>query len=431
MVGGAIRDSLLNLPTNNSDIDLVIDMKNGGICFATFFAIRNGCFVKDSNPVIFHSYGTAKFELYNNEEFKGIKIECVQTRKEQYHSDSRNPSTFFGTIEEDAKRRDFTINSLYYNISKGSLHDFNGGVRDLTNCNIKTTANPDIIFFEDPLRMMRAIRFSTKLGWDIEKETWLGIVKNAHRINIVSQERISDELSKILLSDKPSIGIRKLYYSGLLDKIMPDIYESTLAYDSKDVSIFEHTMKVVDAVQPILENRLAALFHDVGRIIANKIKDDSLDKFSADIAVYDLKIMKYPNHIVKSVETAIKYHRAFKNYKEEKLPRDGKIRQFINLTKGDLTTTIDLMHANNVHSSTNKKKTQALNIVKRIEELINTENANEVKLPINGNDIIKEFKLKASPLIGTLLNLVKDAYFENPNITKKEALETIKKHLAT
>jgi len=429
LVGGCVRDALLGLPIK--DIDIVVEMKNGGMLFAGYMAMKHQCYVQNTNPVIFENYGTAKFQLFKNDEFKDIEIECVQTRKEQYHNESRNPETVFGSLEEDAKRRDLTINSLYYNISTEKIHDYNNGLDDLVNQVIKTPTDPDITFNDDPLRILRVIRFSTRFGWDIEKNTWLGMVKNAHRIKIISQERISDEISKILLCEKPSIGIRKMYFCGILHRVMPDIYDTTYAYESRNpmVSTFDHTMNVLDTVQPYLENRLAALFHDVGRIITEKRRDVMPDKFSAEIAASDLKDMKYPNYIIKSVETAIKHHRGFASYADGVLPPDKKIRKFINLTGDDLGATVDLMNANNLHCTFGKKKRQVLDILNRIEEMEDAEKAANVKLPISGTDIMKEFNLKPSPTIGILIDAVKEAYFENPNMTKDEAFEIVENKL--
>ena len=429
LVGGCVRDLLLKIPCK--DVDICVDIKNGGMLFANYMAMKHQCYVAGTNPVVFETYGTAKFQLYKNEELKDIEIECVQTRKEQYHKESRNPDTVYGTIQEDAKRRDLTINSLYYNISTEKVHDYNNGLDDLVNQVIKTPTDPDITFNDDPLRILRVIRFSTRFGWGIEKNTWLGMVKNAHRIKIISQERISDEISKILLCEKPSIGIRKMYYCGILHRVMPDIYDTTYAFESKNpmVSTFDHTMNVVDTVQPYLENRLAALFHDVGRIITGRRRDVNPDKFSAEVAADDLKAMKFPNYVIKTVETAIKFHRGFAAYADGVLPPDKKIRKFINLTGEDLGATVDLMNANNLHCTYDKKKRQVLDILNRIEEMEDAEKAANVKLPINGNDIQQYFSIKPSPTIGILLEAVKDAYFENPNMTKDEAFEIVENKL--
>ena len=432
LCGGCVRDSILGLPIK--DVDIAVNIPNGGILFSTYMAMKQMCFVSGTNPLIFETYGTAKLQLYKNEELKDLQIECVQTRKEQYKKESRNPETVFGTIEEDAKRRDLTINALYYDITNEKVIDFNGcGFADLSNKILRTPTDADTTFTDDPLRILRVIKFSTRLGWDIEKNTWLGMVKNASRLSIVSQERITDEISKILLCDKPSVGIRKMYNCGVLSEVMQDVYDMMQAYESKNpmVTTFDHTMNVLDTVQPYIENRLAALFHDVGRIATDVFRNISPDQFSADIAASDLKKMKFPNSVIKSVETAIKYHRMFDKYSDGSLPLDKKIRKFVNLCGDDIGTTVDLMNANNLHVTYNKKKRQALDILNRIEELESIDKMKNVKLPINGDDIIKEFKLKPSATIGILLECVKDAYFENPEISKDECFEVVENKLRT
>ena len=423
VVGGSVRDSILGLPVK--DIDLVVNMKNGGVLLATYLTMRFKCHIPSKNPVLYNNYGTARFQLYSNSELKDIEIECVQTRREQYHCDSRNPSVLFGTLEEDAKRRDLTINSLLYNITTDKVHDYNNGIDDIVKKVIKTPSDPNIIFNEDPLRILRTIRFACKLGWDIEKNTWLGMVKNAHRIDIISQERITDEISKILKTEKPSIGFRKMYACGLLNRILPDIYDLTTSFEYGKMTLFDHTLNVMDAVKPNVPNRLAALFHDVSKTLSKDIsfRNVNIEDFSSSVAAHDLVMMKYPNNIVRAVEVAIKYHRYFSDYTDKTLPPDKKIRKFINLTNEHLDVVFDLMNANNTYCGRGKKKKQVLNILNRIEELGNIEESKNVKLPVNGSDIIKKFKMKPCPTIGIILNKIKEAYFENPNITEDECYE--------
>ena len=422
LVGGVIRNSLLNLPIK--DIDIVVDIRNGGTLFANYLAVRCRCYEGGKNPVIFPNYGTSKLQLYTDDELKDIPIEC---------NESRRAKEVFGTIEEDARRRDLTINSLMYNVSKDGLFDFNGSAIDDFKNQLLRTPNAERTLKEDPIKILRIIRFSTQLGWGIEKDTWVSMVENAHLIKTVAQERISEEISKTLMCNKPSIGIRKMYYCGILHRVMPDIYDTTYAYESRNplVSTFDHTMNVVDTVQPYIENRLAALFHDVGRVITDRRRDVNPDKFSSEIAADDLKAMKFPKSIIEGVETAIKLHRMFDMYADGIVPPDKKIRKFINLCGEDIGTTIDLMYANNIHRTFGKKKQQTIDILDRIEEMEEIEKAANVKLPINGSDIQKEFNLRPSPNIGILLNEVKEAYFENPNMTKDEAFEIIDKKLKT
>lgn len=423
ITGGVIRNSLLNLPIH--DLDIVIDKEDGALVVANLLAAREKCYVLNTNPVIFPTYGTVKVCLFKDEELKDINIEFVDSRKTQYVVGSK----CFGTIEEDSKLRDLTINSLYYNIHDGKLYDYVGAVDDLTTQTLRTVS-PDLTYVWNPIKMLRAIRFSAELGWGIEKNTWLSIIRHSHLIKKAPQELISSEISKILVSPNASIAIRKMMYCGLLHRVMPDIYDLTNGYESRNpmVTAFDHTMKVLDMVQPMIENRLAALFHDVGSVVTDGYnRSMSKDMFSAWVASTDLKDMKFSNAIIDAVETAIRYHRVFGNYAEGVLPPDKKIRKFVSLVGEHIGTTVDLMNANNTHCTYGKKKTQALLILNRLEKLDEEEETKNVKLPVDGHDLI-ELGLRGKT-IGKMLNIVKDAYFENPQITKEECLEIIKKEI--
>ena len=425
ITGGCIRDSLLNLPIK--DVDVVTDIDGGGIMLANLLAAKERCYMMNTNPVIFPTYGTAKVCLFKDEDLRDIDIEFVDTRKCVY-----SPlKDCLGTLEEDSERRDLTINALYWNITTGKLYDYNGGIDDLQTQTLRCPS-PYLMYIEDPIKMMRTIRFSCEFGWGIEKETWLAMIRSAKWIKSVSQERVTLELSKILTSPNASVGIRKMLFCGLLQRVMPDIQELTTAYESRNpmVTAFDHTMKVLDEVQPLIENRLAALFHDIGSVVTdNYNRSVSKDMFSAEVAVSDLKEMKFSNAIVNAVEKAIRYHRVFTNYADGVMPPDKKIRKFISLVGEHIGTTIDLMNANNLHCTYGKKKRQALDILNRMEELDKIEEVKNVKLPVSGGDLMKELHIKGGPIIGKILERIKEAYFENPKITKEECLELAKKEV--
>lgn len=425
LTGGCIRDSLLGLPIK--DIDVVVTIPNGGFIVGNLLAAREKCYVLNTNPVVFSTYGTTKVCLFKDNELKDIDIEFADTRKCAYDV----TKDCFGTLEEDSKRRDLSINALYWNINSGKLYDYNGGIDDLQTQTLKCPS-PYLMYIENPIKMLRNIRFSCELGWGIEKNTWLAMIQNAKKLKGVSQEKISLELSKILTSNNASLGIRKMMYCGLLNVIMPDIQDLTTAYESRNpmVTAFDHTMKVLDTVQPMIENRLAALFHDIGSVVSdNYNRAVSRDIFSSEVAVDDLKKMKFSNAIINAVERAIRYHRVFTNYADGVTPPDKKIRKFINLVGEHIGTTMDLMNANNLHCTYGKKKRQALDILNRMEELDKIEEVKNVKLPINGVEIMKHLHIKGSPIVGILLDKVKDAYFENPNITKEECLKVVEEEI--
>lgn len=427
VTGGCIRDSLLGRPIN--DIDIAVEAPNGAMIVAFLVAAREGCFKHGSNPVTYGRCETVMLRLTNDKDLENIHIEFTQTMKKP--CSNGNVVGCYGSVEEDSKLRDLSINAIYYNISKEQLLDFNGGLGDFHAMILRTPHKPNQLFAQDPIKMLRIIKTSTELGWGIEKNTWFAILRNYQHIQNVAQEKITEEFAKILLSDKPSQGLSKLYYCGLMKKMLPDIYDLNSVYESPNSTMtsFEHTLKVVDAVQPFIKNRLAALFHDVGNVVNNKYRRAiTQDAFSADVTMSELFDMKFSNDIILSVGKAIRYHRAFDSCEENKTPSDKKIRKFVNNCADDLSIAVDLMSANNLHGVENKPKL-VLNVIKRIEELNAVEEVKSIKLPIDGNTLMKELNIKGGPIVGNLLDAVKDAYLENPKITKKECIKIAKQTL--
>lgn len=433
LVGGAVRDSLLGKPMK--DIDLCVDMPNGGIEFAEWICKEYGCYKPNSNPCVFPKYGTAKFNLKSIHSLSDVEIECVQTRKEQYHEDSRKPETTFGTIEEDCLRRDLTINALYVNLSSDIVIDpCCLGLEDLKNCVIRTPSNPDVVFEDDPLRMLRVIRFATKLGWGIDKDAWIGIVQNCYRISIVSKERITDELGKILMCEKPSIGFIRLEKCGLLEKILPEVHNLvgvTQGYQNFG-DVFEHTMSVIDKTSPVLTHRWASLLHDIGKpnvrtLIGNKIRFLSHDSVGENIAVELLKRMKFSNSDILKISTAVRNHMRFKS-SGNSCPSNKALRKLIaDVGVENLAIVLDVINAdNNSHAKQYCLQDQVKFIIDKLESMKNGgKDELTIKIPINGKDIMQSFNLKQSPKIGVLLDAVKEFVIDNPNATKEDCLDFV------
>ncbi len=267
VVGGFVRDIFLQ--RENHDIDIVV--LGNGISFA--YAVADHLHIPVEQVVVYKTYGTAMFKFHNAE------IEFVGARKESYRKDSRNPIVTIGTLEDDQNRRDFTINAMaiaLYKEAFGELIDPFDGLADIKSKTIRTPLDPIVTFSDDPLRIMRAIRFATQLHFSIDENTFKGIVTTSNRLNIISKERINEELNKILLSSKPSIGFLLMDKSGVLPIILPWI----AALKGVDIidghghkEIFYHTIEVVDKVAMNSSNLWliwAALFHDVGKPATKK-----------------------------------------------------------------------------------------------------------------------------------------------------------------
>ena len=431
-VGGCIRDEILG--NEIKDIDLCVDLPNGGIDFANWLH-RRGLLVFP--PVVYPTYGTAMFQLAA---FPNVDLEVVQTRKEQYKDkNSRNPEVVFGSIEEDCKRRDLTINSLYYDISRNVYLDLtNKGYHDIENHIIRTTGEPYVIFLDDPLRVLRVCRFSSRYGWEIENKTFEGMKRNVDRLSIITKERIQDEFNKMLICDNPTLALHLIKDINAMKYIIPELevtYDITQNEYHNYNTIWQHILKVVENTRSDLELRMAALLHDIGKINTRTVDDNGNVHFykhefvSAEMCDTILRRLKYSNDFIKTVQILVKNHMRTKNWGNDCNHMKDKTLRKMQYELGDnMMKCLELIDADNkAHASEYCMPNQVENIFKRLEQLrkegISMEN---YKLPVNGNDVMEVLGIEPCAKVKECLDWLMKFAFVNPKITKEELLKKIK-----
>ena len=438
VAGGYVRDELLGL--DPKDIDLVVELPDGGIEFANWLTKKLGIYKKGSNPVVYPRFGTAKFQLrgvsHSGQDLSDLEIEVVMTRKEQYSdSKGRKPDVSPGTLKDDVERRDFTVNSLLKDLSTGEIIDLTGmGKEDLKKGVVRTPMNPDVIFHEDPLRMLRAIRFAIKYNWDLPMFMIRALKKNAPKLQKISAERIRDELNKMLVTKNPDKAIRLLQITGLNKYVAPelDILRGMGQNKYHDKDVMKHTLAVLKLVPPKLETRLAALFHDIGKGTTREVIDNEVhfyrhEDVGADMAREIMKRLKYPNEVIDKVVASVSAHMKTKQAGDSANISDKALRKFARSLGDHLEDTLDLIDADNkAHHPDYNMPNQVANIRKKLKTLKAIEPSAGSKFPVDGKDIMRYLGIGAGPWIGKLLALVQDAWDENPNLTKDDALTIVK-----
>lgn len=434
LAGGAVRDALMGKPVK--DIDIVITEPDGGIKFSEWITKKLGAYKQDVNPLVFPRFGTAKFNLrgvkIDGIDLSSVDIEAVMTRGEKYTPGSRKPDVVYSDLKTDAERRDLTINALYKDLTTGEILDPTGkGIDDIKNGIIRTPLNPDITFDDDPLRMLRVIRFAVRYNWKIPKELVSSIIKNASQLKNISMERIQDEFNKMIMSDRPAQAVKLLSYTKLIQHFIPELLETIgvgqNAYHKDDV--FAHTMEVLDNTPPDLIARLSAIFHDIGKP-RTKTEDDTGIHFykhedvGAEMANVIMHRMKYSNEQIESVNKIVSSHMRLKSSGPEGNDvSDKALRKFVAHMGDDLQSAFKLMHADNIsHAENSSMPNQIPTLANRISNLTLVV-PTKPKLPINGHDILSQFNLKPGPQVKHILAAIEDAWYENPNLTRDQALQ--------
>ncbi len=434
VVGGYVRDIFLEKPSEDIDcvvVDPTLQTKSPGIAVAQLLKKKLG---RHAHLSVFKNFGTAQVKLGKEE------VEFVGARKESYQRNSRNPIVEDGTLEDDQNRRDFTINAMAICLNKerfGELVDPFNGLDDMWDGIIRTPLDPDITFSDDPLRMLRCIRFATRLKFYIDDETFSALERNAERIKIISAERINEELNKILMTNTPSRGFVDLQRCGLLRLILPEVSNLDIVEEragKAHKNNFYHTLEVLDNTAKVSDNlwlRWAALLHDIGKTKSKRWDNQqgwtfhSHDHIGARMVPGIFKRLKLPQDgQMKYVQLMVDMHMRPIIIADTQVT-DSAVRRLVN-DAGDYTDDLMLLCEADITSKNQARKQQFKNnytlVREKIADLAQRDYKRLLQPCIDGNEIMQMFNLQPSREVGILKQYLKEAVLDNVVENKREPL---------
>ena len=434
VVGGYVRDIFLEKPSEDIDcvvVDPTLQTKSPGIAVAQLLKKKLG---RHAHLSVFKNFGTAQVKLGKEE------VEFVGARKESYQRNSRNPIVEDGTLEDDQNRRDFTINAMAICLNKerfGELVDPFNGLDDMWDGIIRTPLDPDITFSDDPLRMLRCIRFATRLKFYIDDETFSALERNAERIKIISAERINEELNKILTTNTPSRGFVDLQRCGLLRLILPEVSNLDIVEEragKAHKNNFYHTLEVLDNTAKVSDNlwlRWAALLHDIGKTKSKRWDNQqgwtfhSHDHIGARMVPGIFKRLKLPQDgQMKYVQLMVDMHMRPIIIADTQVT-DSAVRRLVN-DAGDYTDDLMLLCEADITSKNQARKQQFKNnytlVREKIADLAQRDYKRLLQPCIDGNEIMQMFNLQPSREVGILKQYLKEAVLDNVVENEREPL---------
>lgn len=419
VIGGYVRDHIMGRDQPDRDIDIVVIGNGPAMARAVARELS-----RDIRVTVFKTFGTAMFRYGNHD------IEFVGARKESYSEDSRKPSVTPGTLEDDQNRRDFTINALAISLNRenpGEVLDPFRGIEDIRNGIIRTPLDPDTTFSDDPLRMMRAVRFSTALGFSIEEKTLASIARNAGRIGIVSAERITVELNKIMAAPTPSTGFLLLEQTGLLSLILPEI-SKLRGVEDKDgkghKDNFHHTLKVLDNTAEKSDDlwlRWAALLHDVAKPLTKKFVPGTGWTFhgheflGAKMVPEIFKRLKLPlNDRMKYVRKLVGLHLRPISLVQDEVT-DSAVRRLLFEAGDDIDDLMLLCEADITSGNRMKVQRHRENFAlvrRKLREIEEKDAVRTFQPPVHGDEIIEAFGIPPGPMVGVIKSAIKEAILD-------------------